>query len=505
MNSLINAIWSQYLKVHQGQIESFIEKPHETQTAQLKTILKTARNTEWGLRYQFDSITTKEEWQQRVPIREYDLFKNDINRMMQGETDILWPGRVKYFAKSSGTTADKSKFIPITNENHKDCHTKGSWRLVAKLYENLENPKIVEGKSILLVGSLNKDLKEYPGSIIGDVSAVILQRTSKFALPFISPSLDINLIPNFEEKLELIAINCLNEDIRMIAGTPTWAMVLFKKLLEITGKQNIQEIWPNIQAFVHGAVSFVPYRKPFETFFPNPGMSFMETYNASEGYFAVQNDFGHDDMLLLLDNGVYYEFIPMSEWEKEFPETKLLHEVEVGKNYAMVITTNSGLYRYKIGDTIQFTSTSPYKIKITGRVKQFINVFGEELMVANTDEALAKTSKEFNVLVRDYTAAPIFLNTTSKGGHEWVIEFEKPPEDAEAFAHVLDDNLKKLNSDYEAKRYKGLAMERLKLHIAPSGTFMKWLKNRNKIGAQQKVPRLSNERNNIEEIIKLIS
>ncbi|HQX43059.1 MAG: GH3 auxin-responsive promoter family protein [Saprospiraceae bacterium] len=505
MKNLINSLWAQYLKIHKGEIEEFIRHPHEVQWKQLKKILKRAESTEWGQRYSFKDVDEAKDWKSTLPIFEYDDIKADIHRMMKGERDILWPGRVKYFAKSSGTTSDKSKYIPVTNENHKECHTKGGWRLVSRLYDNLVNPRIVVGKSILLAGSLRDDIPEFPGSIVGDVSAVIFSRLNPIALNFITPGLEINLLENFEEKLDKIASICSKEDITMVAGTPTWSMVLFKKILELTGKDNMHDVWPNMQVFVHGAVSFVPYRKPFEQFFPSPDMRYMETYNASEGYFAVQYDFDHDDMLLLLDNGVFYEFIPMSEWEEENPKTHLLSEVEIGKNYAMVITTNSGLYRYKIGDTICFTSTEPYKIKITGRIKQFINVFGEEVMVSNTDQALADTCATFKAMVKEYTVAPIFLQNESKGGHEWVIEFEKSPSDPIAFAKALDQNLQRVNSDYEAKRYKNLALDNLKLNVAPEGTFMEWMKFRNKIGAQQKVPRLSNTRQYIDEILNMMN
>lgn len=503
ISGLINSLWSLYLKTQEAQINSFIRDPHGTQERELQKILHTARNTRYGKLYGFQEIRDGKTWQNGPPIVEYDQIKDYIFEMMRGGEDILWPGRVYRYAKSSGTTSDKSKFIPVTDENHKNCHSKGGFRLLSRIYENLKNPGIVKGKTILLAGSLRDDLAEFPGSTVGDVSAVIMSKLHPIALQSISPSLEINLMENFEAKLDKIAEICHQQDIRMVAGTPTWAMVLFNKILERTGKSNLNEVWPNFEVFVHGAVSFVPYREPFKKYFPSESTKYMETYNASEGYFGVQYRLGEDDMLLLLDNGVYYEFLPMSEWESDQPKTVLLKDVELDKNYALIITTNSGLYRYKIGDTVSFTSLHPYKIKITGRVKQFINVFGEEVMVSNTDEALAETCKKYNAVVKEYSVAPIFLETSSKGGHEWVVEFEQEPKDIDLFARELDLALQKVNSDYEAKRFKSLALETLKLTSVPAGSFMNWMRSRNKVSAQQKVPRLSNTRQYLDDILRI--
>ncbi len=504
MSQLLNVLWSQYLKVPRSEMKKFIEFPIEAQSAQLKKIIKLTSQTEWGKRYGFSRYKKPSDWQHMLPIQDYESMKHDIHRMMLGESDVLWPGRVRYFAKSSGTTSDKSKYIPVTDQNHKDCHTKGGWRLLASIYDNVKNCKIIEGKSILLSGSSSSDLKEFPGSTVGDVSAIIYQRINPLAINRLFPEKDLALHPDFEQKLELIAREGIHADIRMVAGTPTWAVVLFKKILDYTGKQNMLEVWPKMQVFVHGAVSFVPYREPFREFFPSDEFCYIETYNASEGYFAVQSDKDTHDMLLLLDNGVFYEFIPMDEWDQENPKTLLLEEVELDKNYAMVITTNSGLFRYKIGDTVKFTQKYPYKIVITGRTKQFINVFGEEVMVANTDAALTACCNAFGVNMIEYTVAPIFLTASGKGGHEWIIEFDQNPSDPDAFAQRLDDELKKVNSDYEAKRFNDLALERLKLNLAPKSSFFNWMKSRNKIGAQQKVPRLANHRDYLEELKKFI-
>ncbi len=482
----------------------FINHPIEAQEKELRKIVKSATPTEWGTKYGFERFKKSNDWHQFLPVQDYEGFKADIHRMMRGEPDVLWPGKVKYFAKSSGTTSDKSKFIPVTNINHKQCHTKGGWRLLTSLFNNVENPRIFEGKSILLAGSSSKNMEGFPGAVVGDVSAIIYQRLHPLVINRLFPPKEIALQEDFEKKLEYIAKEGIKTDIRLIAGTPTWAVVLFKKMLEQTGKRNILEIWPNMQVFVHGAVSFVPYREPFREFFPSNSFNYMETYNASEGYFAIQSDAASDDMLLLLDNGVYYEFIPMEEWEREHPKTLNLSEVELDKNYALVITTNAGLFRYKIGDTVKFTSLFPFKIKITGRTRQFINVFGEEVMVSNTDAALSASCKEFGVKVVEYTVAPVFLSSSGKGGHEWLIEFVEAPKDLEAFANHLDDSLKKVNSDYEAKRFNNLALTRLKVQQAIPGTFMNWMKSKNKIGAQQKVPRLSNQRTQLEELLHIM-
>lgn len=501
MNQLVNSIWAQYLKLHSYKINRFMEQPHEAQSEELLAILDAARYTEWGKRYKFSEISRVSDWRERLPIQDYESLKSDIQRMMKGEYDVLWPGRVNYFSKSSGTTNDKSKYIPVSDENHKDCHVKGAWRQLALMYENIPDPRIVEGQSVIMAGSSTNNMPEYPGSIIGDVSAIIMQRAPYVAKLHLSPDMEIALMPDFETKLERIADLCIHEDVRMMAGVPTWAMVLFDKILAKTGKSHMLEVWPKLQIFVHGAVSFVPYREPFKKYFPSSDFYYQETYNATEGYFGVQSDFTKDDMLLILDNGIYYEFIPMDQWDSDDPKTILLQDVELGKSYAMVITTNSGLYRYKIGDTVCFTSLQPYKIKITGRTKQFINVFGEEVMVANTDAAIATTCLQFDCKVKEYTVAPIFLGAHEKGGHEWIIEFEKTPSDVNNFALVLDENLRKVNSDYDAKRFKDLALLSLKLNVVATGTFMQWMKIKNKIGAQQKVPRLSNSRNQLEEIL----
>ncbi len=497
----IDFIWTQYLKLANSEISDFCNQPVKTQEAQLLKIIHTAKDTEFGIKYLFEKIDSTDQWRKTIPLHEYDDLKSDIQRMMTGEKNILWPGRTFYFAKSSGTTSDKSKYIPITPESHKECHTKAGLRLMASIYSEFPECGILDGKSIILAGSARNDLIEYPDSVIGDVSAVIYKKLSSTLKSFLVPKEEFNLLEDSEAKLDVIAEQSLHADIRFMAGSPTWMSILCKKLLLLSGKSNILEIWPNFKILVHGAVSFLPYKKTFEEFFPSKSVSFFETYNASEGYFAVQDRSDSDGMLLLLDVGIFYEFIPLDELDSLNPKSLFLNEVSLQVNYALIITSNSGLYRYIIGDTIMFTSLSPYRIKITGRTKQFINVFGEELMVSNTDEAIKKTSDFFNVKVKDYTVGPVFQDNHTKGGHEWIIEFEKNPDDPELFAEKLDQVLQSLNSDYEAKRFKNLALNRLKLNVASAGCFANWMKATNRIGAQKKVPRLSNNRQFLEEIL----
>ncbi len=479
-----------------------MEHPTEVQNRLLIDLINKAKNTEWGKKYQYESIIYPHQFSERVPLQDYESLKPYITRMMSGEKDVLWGGRIEWFSKSSGTTSDKSKYIPVSAENLKECHIRGSWDTMTFFYDQRKDAKQFECKNLLMGGSF----KTYPRNEmtkIGDVSAIMIHNMPRVAYPFITPDFEVALLDDFEEKIGRMAeIVSKEKDLVTIGGVPTWTIVLFKKILELTGKDNMLEVWPNLQAYIHGGVSFLPYREQFRKYLPSDSISYIEVYNASEGFFAAMNDIGSDDMLLLLDNGVYYEFVPMVEWKGRKSKAIPLEEVEVGKNYALVISTNSGLWRYIIGDTVEFTSVNPYKIKITGRTKQFINVFGEEVMVHNTDEAIAITCNQTGAVVSEYTAAPIFLNGSGKGGHEWLIEFEKKPEDVQKFSALLDSNLQKLNSDYEAKRYRNLALEQLVMHPVPPGTFYNWLKAKKRYGGQHKVPRLSNTRDYLEEILK---
>ncbi len=504
MRKSINKIFAWYFSQRIKRIEHFMKHPHKVQEALLFQLLKTAKNTEWGKRFDYASIKSADAFAERVPIQDYESLKPYINRMMHGEKDILWNGRTRWFSKSSGTTSDRSKFIPISSQNLRTCHIRGTWDTINLVYQNKPDARQFECKSLLMGGSLSH-FAPYPKTRIGDVSAIMIDRMPYVARPFFTPDLETALMDNWEDKISKMAeIVSKERKMVMIGGVPTWTIVLFRRILEITGKSNMLEVWPELEVYIHGGVSFIPYREQFQELLPSADLQYMEIYNATEGYFAIQNDLKSNDLLLLLDNGIYYEFLPMEEWHQENPKAIPLHAVEVGKNYAMVISTNSGLWRYVPGDTIRFTATSPYKIVITGRTKQFVNAFGEEVIVANTDMALSKTCQQLDAKIREYTVAPIYFSGKEKGGHEWIVEFEKAPKDVDKFNELLDENLQCINSDYEAKRFKSLALERLRLHLAPKGTFHGWLKSKGKYGGQSKVPRLSNHREYLEEILSLI-
>ena len=420
--------------------------------------------------------------------------------MMRGEKDVLWPGYVRWFSKSSGTTGEKSKYIPVTKEHMKQCHIRGTWDSLTIMYENNPNARVFWGKSLVMGGSLEQ-YSEYPATTIGDVSAIMTKNMPFICRPFFTPDFETAMLPNWDEKIERMAQILINEEkLVSIGGVPTWTIVLFRRILEISGKKHLLEVWPNLQAYVHGGVSFIPYKEQFRQFLPSENFIYKEVYNASEGYFAVQDTLHNTGLLLLPDNGIYYEFLPMDQWDTEYPQAIPLEQVETGKNYALLITTNAGLWRYKIGDTLMFTSIHPYRIKITGRTQQFVNAFGEEVMVANTDKALATTCRHTGAIVSDYTVAPIYFSRSGKGGHEWIVEFEKEPDDIEQFRTLLDQNLQTVNSDYEAKRYKNMALKKLQLVVAPPGTFYRWLRTKGKLGGQHKVPRLSNNRKVLEDI-----
>jgi hypothetical protein len=504
MRKLVNRVFKWYHQQRYAALQRVIQHPAETQRALLHQLIDATKHTEWGRLYDYRTIRTPEDFAERVPVTDYEDLKPFIRRMMHGEKDVLWGGQVRWFSKSSGTTSDKSKFIPVSTQNFKECHIRGTWDTMTLFYHNRPDARQFELKSMVMGGSLAK-FEANPRTLVGDVSAIMIQHMPLLGRPFYTPDRKTALLQEWETKLELLAQNAINEpNVVMIGGVPTWTVVLFRRMLELTGKSHMLEIWPHFQAYIHGGVSFTPYRKQFEEFFPSPQVSYQEIYNASEGYFAVQDDFATDDMLLLLNNGVYYEFLPVEEWDKEYPKSVPLWEVKKGKTYAMVISTNSGLWRYTPGDTVTFTSTGPYKIRITGRTKQFVNAFGEEVMVENTDKALAETCAQLDAIVMDYTVAPIYFKGTGKGGHEWLVEFEKQPQDVEQFASTLDKNLQKVNSDYEAKRYRSMALERLRLRPLPSGTFQNWLRSKGKLGGQHKVPRLANHREYVEEILGLL-
>ena len=478
--------------------------PHQTQYRLLHQFIDFTKHTEWGKKHHFRSIKNADDFARQVPIQDYDSLKPYIDRMMHGEKDILWSGAVRWFAKSSGTTSARSKFIPVTSHNLKKCHIRGTWDTMAMFYHNRPDARQFELKSMIMGGSLSQ-FEPHPSTLYGDVSAIMTYNMPVVGRPFFAPDIKTALLDDWEVKLEKLAqAGAHDPNIVMIGGVPTWTIVLFRRILEITGKSNMLEVWPHFQAYIHGGVSFTPYKQQFETFLPSEDITYQEIYNASEGYFAAQDAFDRDDMLLLLNNGIYYEFLPMEEWHKEHPRAIPLEEVEMGKNYALVITTNSGLWRYTPGDTIMFTSILPYRIKVTGRTKQFVNAFGEEVIVENTDRALERTCKVTRAIVMEYTVAPIYFEGSGKGGHEWIIEFEQQPDDINEFRRLLDLNLQQINSDYEAKRSKNIALEQLRLKVAPPGSFLEWMRSRGKLGGQNKVPRLANHRQYVEELLDFL-
>lgn len=503
MKWLVNATVKQYLRLRMRRIERYMRHPEVVQERWFRKLVETARHTEFGRRYRFSDIRTVEDFRRQVPVHDYDRLKEDIARMMRGERDILWPGEVNWYSKSSGTTSEKSKFIPVPRVNLVYGHISGTWDSLALLYHNRPDMEIFRRRNLVMPGSF-APLPEYPKTRIGDVSSILTYHMPAIGRMFYTPDFETALMPDFEKKIERIAdLVSRTEDVVMFGGVPTWILVLFRRILEITGKQNMLEVWPHLQAYMHGGVGFDPYRQTFRELIPSDDFVYQEIYNASEGYFGAQCDLGRNDMLLLADNGVFYEFIPMEEWEQEHPRTVLLNDVEVGKDYAVLISSNNGLWRYMPGDTLVFTRKYPFCFQISGRTKQFINAFGEEVMVSDTDKALAETCRQLDVLVSEYTAAPVyFAKGRNRGGHEWVVEFEKAPADLNYFNQMLDEALQRINSDYEAKRFRGMALECLRLHPVPPGTFHRWMKARGKFGSQNKVPRLANHRQYVEEVLR---
>ncbi|GAP68903.1 GH3 auxin-responsive promoter [Bacteroidales bacterium 6E] len=499
LNSVIN--WLNVKRIY--QIDLFSKYPHDIQKEVFFELIRKASDTEWGRKYNYGRISSIEEYQKHVPIQTYEDIRPWVDRLRDGEKDILWPGEVKWFAKSSGTTSDKSKYIPVTSDALEECHFRGGKDVLALYVRNNPNTNLIWGKSLTLGGSTqinNFSNKSY----YGDLSAILIENIPFWTQFIRTPSSEIALIEEFEEKIEKIIETSINENVVGMAGVPSWYLVLLKRVLEKTGKKNILEVWPNLELFIHGGINFQPYREQYRELIPSPDMHYMETYNASEGFFAIQDNPSTQDMLLMLDLGIFYEFIPMSEWGSENPKVLALENVEVDENYAMVISTNGGLWRYMIGDTVKFTSKYPYKIKITGRTKHFINAFGEEVIVDNADQALKVACEHTGAVVHEYTAGPVFMGMNNKGAHEWIIEFDKEPSSLEKFTISLDNALKMLNSDYEAKRHKDITLEMPHVVKAPSGTFYEWMKSRGKVGGQNKIPRLSNDRKYLDQLHKMI-
>lgn len=496
INSLISIFSSKRL----AQIDYTKANPIEIQRNTLTELLTTAKNTEYGKKYHFHSILTPEQYRERLPIVYYEDIKDDISRTMKGQQNILWPEDIRWFAKSSGTTDAKSKFIPISPASLENCHFRGGKDIISIFNRLYPEAQVFSGKTLALGGSSEISTTN-TNCQYGDLSAILISNTPFWANFMKTPDASVMLMSNWEEKLEKICEATIHEDVRCLAGVPSWFLTLINKILEKTGKTNLHEVWPNLELFIHGGISFVPYRDQYKRLLPDPKMKYLETYNASEGFFGIQDDPQDSSMSLMLDYGIYYEFMPVNELGKAKSKTLLLEEVKTGVNYALIITTNGGLWRYMIGDTIQFTSVHPYKFRITGRTKLFINAFGEELIIDNATEALRRVCQQTHSHIYEFTAAPIFMNEGRKGAHEWLIEFTTPPADIEEFANLLDAELQKLNSDYEAKRL--LSLERLKLHIARPQLFNDWLREKGKLGGQHKVPRLWNDRTHIEQLLEM--
>lgn len=501
--AIVNSIFTWYMKKRVHQIELFIKYPHDVQEEWFHKLISSAQDTEWGEKYDYHTIENPKQFKERVPLQNYDTLKPYIERMLNGEQNILWPSEIKWFAKSSGTTSDRSKFIPVSEESLQECHFKGGKDLLSIFCNNRPDNQILTGKGLVLGGShqinqLNED------SFYGDLSAVLIKNLPMWAEYYRTPNISIALMDNYETKMEKMAEATIKENVTNIAGVPTWTIVLAKKVLEITGKNNLLEVWPNLELYIHGAVNFKPYREQFKELIPCNNMYYLETYNASEGFFGIQDEVNSDEMLLMLDYGIYYEFLPIEKLDDEHPDTLALDQVELNKNYAIIISTNGGLWRYMIGDTVQFTSLSPYRIRITGRTKHFINAFGEEVIIDNAEQAICKACDVTGAVFKDYTACPIYFKGEDVGGHEWIIEFDQQPNDFEKFVDVLDQTLRDVNSDYDAKRFKDLALRRPKVHNAPCNTFYNWLKKKGKLGGQHKVPRLANDRKYVEEILELL-
>ena len=499
INSIVN--WLNIKRIY--NIDLFMKYPFNVQNETFTKLVSFASETEWGLKYGYHEDMSIEEFQKNVPVQSYEDVKPCVDRLRDGEQNLLWPTEIKWFAKSSGTTNEKSKFVPVSNESLEDCHFRGGKDVMAIYCDNYPDTNVLKGKALTLGGShqINNFSNQ---SFYGDLSAILIENLPFWATFIRTPSSKIALIPEWEKKLEQLTRHTVEENVTSISGVPSWILVLIKYILEFTGKNNILEVWPELELFTHGGVSFLPYKDQFKNLIPSENMRYMETYNASEGFFGIQNDPSSNDMLLMLDYGIFYEFIPMENFYDANPPVYSIADVEINKNYAILISTNSGLWRYMIGDTIYFTSLYPHKFKISGRTKHFINAFGEEVIIDNAEKALLEACKTTGAIVKEYTAAPIYMGEHSKGSHEWLVEFEKEPNDKSLFNETLDLALQKCNSDYEAKRYKDITLVAPTIrHLAP-GSFYKWFQYKGKLGGQNKMPRLSNDRKYVEEMLKLI-
>ena len=497
---IVNSIATWFLKKRIHQIDLFLKYPIDVQEELLKGLINKAKHTEIGNQYDFNSIKTYTDFAERIPITTYEDNESNYERARKGESNIFWPTPIKWFAKSSGTTNAKSKFLPVSNESLEDCHYAASKDLLCLYLNNNPDSELFLGKSLRLGGS--KELYKENGTVFGDLSAILIDNMPFWAEFSSTPSNEVSLMPDWETKMQAIVDETINENVTSLLGVPSWVLVLLNQVLENTGRNNLFEIWPNLEVYFHGGVSFDPYLEQYKKLLPKNNFLYYETYNASEGFFAIQDRNNRKELLLMLDYGIFYEFIPMDTYDSPKEIVIPLSDVKLGKNYAIVITTNAGLWRYKIGDTIRFTSINPYRIKVTGRTKHHINVFGEELIIENAEAALRKAAKLTHSEIVDYTAGPIFMEGKEKGAHEWIIEFKKQPDDSATFNKLLDAFLQESNSDYEAKRYNNTTLKPPKIHSARKDLFKDWLKQNDKLGGQHKIPRLSNSREFLEILLK---
>ncbi|MBD2699647.1 GH3 auxin-responsive promoter family protein [Spirosoma sp. BT702] len=488
------------------RIEAMMQQPGVVQQKVFNQLIKAGRRTKWGRQYEYASIKNVHDFQQRVPVSSYEDLFPYIERVLKGEAKVLWPSPVRWFSKSSGTTNARSKFIPVTTESLDESHFKGGKDMMALYLANNPDSRAFEGKGLSIGGSLHPNPYS-SNSAAGDVSAVVMKNLPSWAQYIRTPSLDVALMDEWETKLERMAEITSQENVTSLLGTPTWGLVLIDKILARTGKSNILEVWPNFEVLIHGAVNFQPYRELFQQqVFPSKTVRYLEIYNASEGFFALQDDLTRPgEMLLMLDYGIFYEFVPVQEADQPFPKALTIDEVELDKNYALVVSTNGGLWRYKVGDTVRFTSLYPHRLKVSGRTKHFINAFGEEVIVENAEAAITKACEATGATIADYTAGPVYMNSGTTGCHEWIIEFAHEPDSLDLFTRVLDVTLRQINSDYDAKRYNDMVLKRPRIHPVPPGTFYSWMKHRGKLGGQHKVPRLANSREYLDEILGLLT
>lgn len=504
MMNPISSVITWWLKRRMNQIEFARQNPEAVQQQVWKNLIETAKDTEWGRQYRYDSITSPADFRNQVPTSSYEEIYPWIEFAMKGKENVLWPGLTRSFSKSSGTTNDRHKYIPVTQDSLEECHYKGGKDLISLYLNNRENSEVLNGKNLAMGGSLQSN-PVFSEEVCGDISAVIMQNLPAWAQWMRTPSLEIALLDKWEDKIDRMVETTLSENVTSISGVPTWMLVLLNRILEKTGASSISDIWPGLEVFLHGAVSFTPYREVFKKLITSPQMSYLETYNASEGFFGIQDDLSLEgQMLLMLDYGIFYEFVPMEQAHDPFPKSLGLDEVEIGKSYAVVISTNGGLWRYRIGDTIRFTSKYPFRIQVSGRTRHFINAFGEEVMIDNAELALARACMISGAEVVDFTVAPEYMSAGKQGRHEWLIEFSRKPESEAIFAEVLDKELRKINGDYDAKRYKDMALLPPKIRIAPSHHFYNWMKSRGKLGGQHKVPRLSNSREYLDPMLEML-